>query len=316
MIFNNEKDHYIELADAKAIGTRIGIKQSTEQEAALSLFHEFGLICHLTMTETLKNVVIIHPQWLLDSLSKVIRDSTLHKFNQNEIERFGLTEDVQRTYEKAVVSRDFLEYIWEKDQVDFLIDVMKHTMLMSDWNFSNDRCYLVPSLLKDDIELGKGDIRDDGIWCIFDFSESFLPTGLFQRLICLSVAQYGLRENTTDLAEPVLSKNTGTIQYTDNVRVHLRRHESDACISVYVDNKDHAAETLSHIRSMMSILNYHLMSGGLSWEIYLEDVETGEMMSYDEIIRLKIDPWYIQIENSKNNSIQVDMDSFLDSVIN
>eukprot|EP00511_Aplanochytrium_stocchinoi_P011567 CAMPEP_0204860328 /NCGR_PEP_ID=MMETSP1348-20121228/189_1 /ASSEMBLY_ACC=CAM_ASM_000700 /TAXON_ID=215587 /ORGANISM="Aplanochytrium stocchinoi, Strain GSBS06" /LENGTH=668 /DNA_ID=CAMNT_0052009005 /DNA_START=1 /DNA_END=2004 /DNA_ORIENTATION=- len=164
MIFNNEKDHYIELADAKAIGTRIGIKQSTEQEAALSLFHEFGLICHLTMTETLKNVVIIHPQWLLDSLSKVIRDSTLHKFNQNEIERFGLTEDVQRTYEKAVVSRDFLEYIWEKDQVDFLIDVMKHTMLMSDWNFSNDRCYLVPSLLKDDIELGKGDIRDDGIW--------------------------------------------------------------------------------------------------------------------------------------------------------
>ena len=53
------------------------------------------------------------------------------------------------TFKSALASQDFIEYIWKNDELEFFVDLMKRTLLMSEWNFNKERYYLVPSLLRD-----------------------------------------------------------------------------------------------------------------------------------------------------------------------
>ena len=73
------------------IASKLGLSRH-EQEIALGLFHERGLIIHLTATETLRNIVVIKPQWLIDALGKVIRDSSFH-VDIAQYKGAGLEED-------------------------------------------------------------------------------------------------------------------------------------------------------------------------------------------------------------------------------
>lgn len=150
-----------------------------EQEMALEFF-ERGLTIHLTATVTLRNVVIIKSQWLIDALGKVIRDSSIH-VRQENFQKFGLEKDAKTLFEEeeGIASRDLLEHLWYNDRTEFLIDLMKRTMLMS--NYGKDK-FLIPSLLKK-----RDDAKLSNSACLFNFSETFLPHGLFQRLVCLCV---------------------------------------------------------------------------------------------------------------------------------
>eukprot|EP00510_Aplanochytrium_minuta_P007483 CAMPEP_0184038134 /NCGR_PEP_ID=MMETSP0955-20130417/45027_1 /TAXON_ID=627963 /ORGANISM="Aplanochytrium sp, Strain PBS07" /LENGTH=66 /DNA_ID=CAMNT_0026326613 /DNA_START=184 /DNA_END=384 /DNA_ORIENTATION=- len=51
---------------------------STQGDSALQLFHEQGLIIHLTVSETLQNITMIKPRGLIDSLAKVNCDPGIH----------------------------------------------------------------------------------------------------------------------------------------------------------------------------------------------------------------------------------------------
>ena len=163
--------------DVSNIANKLGLSKQ-EQEIALTLFHERGLIIHLTATETLRKIVIIKPQWVIDALGKVIRDSTIH-VDMPQYERDGLIEDAQLLFNKGIASRDLLGYLWNYDQTEFFIDLMKRTMLMSDYHQDN---FLIPSILKENKDMGDVDTR-----CVIDFSATFLPHGVFQRLACLCV---------------------------------------------------------------------------------------------------------------------------------
>lgn len=88
-------------------------------------------------------------------------------------------------------SIDILEYLWRNSKVEFLIDLMSRTLLISQWKFGDreETMYLVPSLfLKENEKLEKDTTTFDGRTCRFDFSEFFLPIGVFQRLMCLCVS--------------------------------------------------------------------------------------------------------------------------------
>ena len=49
-----------------------------EVSAMLALFHQVGLLSYFTSTETLANIVVVHTQWLVDAVSKVVRDKDIH----------------------------------------------------------------------------------------------------------------------------------------------------------------------------------------------------------------------------------------------
>jgi len=312
IIHNQDQRPFLRLAEIKSIGLQIGMERA-EQEEAMELFHEYGLLCHLRMTEALKSFVVLNPQWLLDSLSKVLSAETRQSLNVMELDKFGLSEDVSRTYNKALASRDFLEYVWGEEEIDYLMDVMKYTMLMSDWNFSSEKYYLIPSLLQDDEAVTNNDMRTGWICCIFDFSLSFLPKGVFQRLICLCITQCGLCQAEDKIPEPMLSKNNGVIHFAEGYTVHLRQNEAESCLYMYVDNKDYAVEMFAYIRSMITRLNSSIMGGWLAYDVFLEDPTSGEMMTYDEVITHEVEPWFSQMSEVRQG-FDIDVDSFIENV--
>eukprot|EP00511_Aplanochytrium_stocchinoi_P011954 CAMPEP_0204875770 /NCGR_PEP_ID=MMETSP1348-20121228/46820_1 /ASSEMBLY_ACC=CAM_ASM_000700 /TAXON_ID=215587 /ORGANISM="Aplanochytrium stocchinoi, Strain GSBS06" /LENGTH=757 /DNA_ID=CAMNT_0052032375 /DNA_START=59 /DNA_END=2329 /DNA_ORIENTATION=- len=133
ILSKRKSSSYLLLKDVQRIAKDVEISTHKEFELALSLLHDRGMLIHLTATEILKNIVIINPQWLIDSLTKVIRDDILHRFNEGEFARVGLKEDLKRLFEYGLASRDILEYVWDQEQVDFLLDLMERTLLLSKW---------------------------------------------------------------------------------------------------------------------------------------------------------------------------------------
>lgn len=194
---------WVTLAEVKERGRSCGIQSVQELEDMLSLFHALGMIVHLTSTEALRSIVTVQPQWLVDAISKVIRDGTVHAFETSEIRKARLDKDVKRMFEQALVSQDLLEFLWKDNgQAPFLLDLMRRSMLLSEWGFEGDELYLCPSLLKPTTAV-QGSSNSEVFTCRFDFSASFLPIGVYERLICLCVAQSGNVENSTT---PQLSK--------------------------------------------------------------------------------------------------------------
>jgi len=129
-------ENFLTLANVEQMGADIGIHNKHELLSALSLLHERGMIIHITSTSTLKKIIVVEPQWLVDALSKVIRDGGIHMFNEEEFRKVGLEDDLQMLFNNALASRGLLEYIWKGEQVDFLLDLMKRTMLLSEYSFS------------------------------------------------------------------------------------------------------------------------------------------------------------------------------------
>ena len=48
----------------------------------LKYFHDIGMLLHFNKTNELRDLVIIEPQWIVDALTMVIRDFTIHQYNK------------------------------------------------------------------------------------------------------------------------------------------------------------------------------------------------------------------------------------------
>ncbi|GBG28168.1 Ras-related protein Rab-8A [Hondaea fermentalgiana] len=171
-----------------------------QTDELLKFFHELGMLVHLRSTDTLHDKVVMNPQWLLDKLSRVIADE-IHVediYYDERLAELDLEEDFWHLRHRGIASRSLLEFLWDNEEVDYLAGFMGDTMLASDWAFPEDfirakardgeALYLVSSLLGDahDAEL-IADIESmaPGLTCVLDFSDLFLPNGVFARLLSL-----------------------------------------------------------------------------------------------------------------------------------
>lgn len=147
-----QPDNFLELQRVYELAQGVGLNDSLEVDKMLAFFHELGMIVHLTSTSNLRQIVTVKPQWLIDSLSQIIRDEKLHKFNMAEVTKNGLKGQHDLLMEKHVATIDWFEYVWLKKKVDFLVDLMRRTLLISDWKFGeyrHDTAFLVPSLINE-----------------------------------------------------------------------------------------------------------------------------------------------------------------------
>jgi len=300
ILSNRRHETYVTLSDVKQMAEGVGIHSASELEEALNLFHERGMLFHLTSTEMLKNIIIIKPQWLVDALSKVIRDDNLHMFNRNEFEQAGLGADLRRAFEKALASRRFLDYVWKNDQVEFLIDLMKHVMLLCEWNFNGYSNFLVPSLIQQNFV---GDVEDwlfvqSGVQCMFDFSTSFLPNGIFQRIICLcvqhSVDTYNNSNNDRPLTmtAPKLYRDYAMLQLEPGKTIHVQVDTENNYLVVSFEDNSHVAAFFNIINNFLVKMNEEVMSSGLRWVTHVQDEATGEFVKYEQAEKHKIYPWF------------------------
>ena len=253
-----ERD-YLLISEVRTFGQQYGLESIQEQDEALSLFHERGLLVRLTASETLKSIVITKPQWLVDGLSKLIRDHDLH-LNLKEFETAGLLQEAERTFGDGIASRDLLEFLWKGSQVEFLIDLMKRTMLMSEWK--SKESYLIPSLLQADIasrhELSfPANVK-------YDFSEKFLPKGVFQRLVCLFV-ESSFRKGVLDENTVVLRRNFVSLNVLSGGKVELYEDLAEECILISIESEQDFEKVSLMAESMLKKINYDAMNGGLDW---------------------------------------------------
>jgi len=315
ILSHRSKHSYLELQTVYEIAKeKCNIEKAGVVDQALQLFHDRGMIVHLTATETLRNIIIIKPQWLIDQLSKVIRDETLHGYDQAEFENAGLKNDLRLMYDESLASAEFLSYVWEMDQVDFLIDLMQKTMLLSVWTYSEEKQYLIPSLLKK-----KYEGEPTGLRCKFDFSDSFLPNGVFQRLICISIAhcaEYSMKNGGIQVGKPELYKNYGRFEFEPESYLGFHEDAESRSISVFVENQKSAMKSLGKIIAMLRKLNYDVMHGGLEWKTFVEDAGSGKMLPYKTALKKGLQPWFEKPKKDVNvvASENVDLSSFLTSL--
>jgi len=289
----NQNENYLSFGSCvKQIGEKWGLYSTEEQWEALSYFHEKGFLIHLKATETLSNYVIIQPQWLIDMICRLIRDSSLHT-NYVEFENVGLLADARRTFEEGITSRDFLEYLWDGEPIDFLVDIMKRTMLMSEW-IDNDM-FLIPSNLKRDGQNPRFDYQErclnsEDEWktntfafrC--DFTSGYLPIGVFQRLICLLV-EYSSWKSSESRKEGVflLQSNFASLEFfrnnnfqSDFVMELFENSQSQAIeVNIFLEDSSYERETIAKvakiIRSMLLKINSDVMNSSLTYNLEFGD---------------------------------------------
>ena len=266
----------------------LGVSSKQEVEEMLNMFHELGIVLYFTATEELRTLVITDPQWLADSISQVIRDRELHPFNADKLARSGLRKDAQSLLENALVTRDLLDFVWEKGTVNFLIDLMRSLLLISDWAFSQaEKAFLVPSMIEDAAPL---DRQLDGR--ILEFSFEFLPDGVFERVVCLCVE---CSAGWKDTAQPRLFKDLCFVNLEDAVKVAMVRNRDRSTIEIYstsTPEKLHA-RLLSMLRAMMAKVRDEVMGGvRFQFALKLSSEDGMGMVAYEDAKETQLSPWF------------------------
>lgn len=173
---------YLEVAsDVRSICSLFGIGEA-EQEDMLVLFHRLGMFVYLDMSDVLRSRVVINPQWLINMLTKVIRDSSLHLAREEklEIKTKFMSKKLSLLLQTGYASEILLRHFFGQD-FEYLVEFMENSLLLSKTGAGN---YIVPSLaLKQPIKC-PANINGSKCWLRFQY----LPEGLFQRFICVCAA--------------------------------------------------------------------------------------------------------------------------------
>mmetsp|Transcript_14495 Transcript_14495/g.16931 ORF Transcript_14495/g.16931 Transcript_14495/m.16931 type:complete len:909 (+) Transcript_14495:324-3050(+) len=284
-ILEENAESWTTYSRVKFLSKLVGIESSEEISQMLSFFHELGVLVHFTGTPELNNIVITNPQWLVSEICKVLRDSKLHRYYMLSLVPQTLSSDVEALFSHGLASRDLLSKLWEEDKVDFMLDMLRQVLLLSDWKFTGkDTLYLIPSLL------GYRETRTyirpllplEGFRGVFDFSESFLPIGVFERLVCLCVMYSG---RNTESVQPSLRSGVCIISFGYECKIHM--YERKEKIHFIITNSVTPLDHLQIILAMMRKLKTEAVSPPWSLEL---DVN-GEFISHEKVKRSRLFPW-------------------------
>ncbi|GBG24001.1 Leucine-rich repeat serine/threonine-protein kinase 1 [Hondaea fermentalgiana] len=196
-LLSQDKD-YLSLDDVERLATKKCHISKEDVSKMLKYMHELGVLVHLTtgQHDVLRQIVVIRPQWLLENLSRVICDPRMnhmkrHKkklLHQGKLPR-NLRDALDVWSERGVASRQLLEWLWQGQPVDYLVELM-HAMLLacpSPWieDVDEDGALLIPSLLQP----VKNDVRTKALCGLGEqralayIEFKVLPKGVFQRFI-------------------------------------------------------------------------------------------------------------------------------------
>mmetsp|Transcript_6848 Transcript_6848/g.7872 ORF Transcript_6848/g.7872 Transcript_6848/m.7872 type:complete len:815 (+) Transcript_6848:286-2730(+) len=284
---NKDMLEWVSLKTVIELARESNIKSMEEIELMLNLFHRLGKLIHFTATENLKSIVVLKPQWMVDKIAAVIRDKDLHSHDESRIQMYknkGVYEDYKRLYESGVASRILLESLWEYEQGDFLIDLMRETLLISDYGTNEDgeECYLIPSLLTSNDPIDNHGFEAS---CWFDFSKSVLPNGVFERLACLLIS---FNNKKKSLRLPSLSTSKAMIWLEEDQVICLE--EIDKRINLTCSDKT-ASQSYRIVTRMLEKVNHDVMKSRLVWETFFEG-PNGKLIAWSKAKKKKLKPWF------------------------
>ena len=153
----------------------------------------------------------------------------------------------------GIATRDLLECLWDNTETDFLLDLMHSLFLLSSWGFGGHRsAYLVPSMVRatgNQVQLDAADF-------VLEFT--YLPPGVFERLVCLSV-EYGsmhLSQDAANATEPQLYKDLCSMEIKSGLNVTMQREKNRilVCCQPSSRRNDMSFIVLSMLRKVKSTI--------------------------------------------------------------
>lgn len=296
-----KKQSWVRFKTVRRLAEGCRIRSSGEIKRMLMFFHQLGVLLYFTATELLRDIVILDPQWMIDAISKAIRQPRTHQVDRELVEKVGLTDDLETLHRDGLASRDLLEFLWTKQQADVLLDLCRSLLLISNWSFrrSNERTYLIPSMVQKKMQHRPSPPTH----CEFDFSPSYLPTGVFERLVCMTVNALA----TSQRVGPELRKDYVRLVMDGPAPAHLLLWKKKQVIAMSVTREDVAQECFHAVSAMLKKLKEDILGAKLQWEVGFVDGIAGTRTSLPEAKKQKLKPWFRDISAVQTRVFHVDV---------
>ncbi|GBG28540.1 Ras-related protein Rab-13, partial [Hondaea fermentalgiana] len=265
-----------------------------QTDELLKFFHELGMLVHLRATDTLHDKVVLNPQWLLDKLARVIADE-IHVqeiYFDERLADLELEDDFVLLRRKGIATRTLLDFLWDGEEVGYLEEFMRDTMLSSNWKFPerslprhrrNETLYLVSSLLKNSRDSGiQRDIASlsNGLTCVLDFSEFYLPDGVFARLLSLCAERSG--KSSTRVGAPRLAGQQAIIRF--GLSEFALEETGNQIRLIMVPGTENPASTLKTLISMFRGARDAVFKD-LPWQLHLQSPQNPLVrVEYDTLV--------------------------------
>ena len=101
----------LSLEQITVTAAEFGIKSENDRNQMLRVLHEFGLLLHYP-DPLLRSIVVLDPQWLLDSFSAIIRDIDLH-FKPEDRPLLQFSSELSFLKERASLDTKLLPVLWK-----------------------------------------------------------------------------------------------------------------------------------------------------------------------------------------------------------
>mmetsp|Transcript_1974 Transcript_1974/g.2537 ORF Transcript_1974/g.2537 Transcript_1974/m.2537 type:complete len:184 (+) Transcript_1974:402-953(+) len=153
--------------------------------------------------------------------------------------------------------------------------------------------------------------------CSFDFSSSWLPNGVLQRLVCLCVAHSA---NQKGSQRPKLDQSNCKVWFGSD-EVGLQQDGDQILVSV-ADAKT-ASRYYGMLKSMLFKINSDTMKSGLEWNLFFEANVNGtrSWINHDDAKKQELSPWFDKsADDLKKGDVEgslvknTDLNVFLDSL--
>lgn len=180
----------------------------------------------------------LDPQWLVDALALIICDKNLHVKGRNIAQNHGVGSAYERLMNDGRASFNLLNKLWADYDADggrMHRDFLRQLMVKMGLLCPLHDCALVPCLLPDNEAADKASATFSESWrrFVIDFSDSFLPAGFFDRLVCILTKHSCI---FTKEDPPVLSRKSALI-HGFNTKIWLRQRQRQNRIDVRVEGR-------------------------------------------------------------------------------
>ncbi|XP_071952913.1 uncharacterized protein [Antedon mediterranea] len=185
--------NFIPIDQGKDICSRFGIEE--DLHSMLHFYHDLGVIIYYgqsgAVDESLRNTIILKPQWLIDVFKGVITtkdiDGQWERFAEawHRLDKEGILEDSLINHMWCTIIAQKPTLIGLMSKFDLLCERIKPKTLKSTDKW--EKSYFVPSRLKDSVDpndVYEPSNKDIVFYITFG---GFLPDGLFQRIMTRAV---------------------------------------------------------------------------------------------------------------------------------
>eukprot|EP00924_Labyrinthula_sp_SR-Ha-C_P013208 maker-scaffold_12-augustus-gene-12.68-mRNA-1 protein AED:0.35 eAED:0.35 QI:0/0/0/1/0/0/2/0/956 len=233
------------------------------------------------------------------------KDPSLDKFSRNKHFQHNV-KAFMKLFKKKQAPKEQVKNKSARvdEEIDFLVDLMKDSLLISEWSYasnnkkSKDKYYLIPSLLRDSyienpileekVKAAEESATNGKFTKMFlDFSGFFLPTGLFQRVICIVANLMAASGFDSSLQEPMLGKDFAFLEfiYSDCTSQVFFSAQSDK-ITIELQEEKIAPRVLKMVISLINKLKTEAMGDQLKLNYVLTGT-SGKTKDLREVKRLE-----------------------------